>query len=129
MLKDKDLQDLYTIAIKNRFTELSDVNDFPTDSYDHLIKANQEAAKEYIPVKEKLKRTNYSEHPDVKSARENVQNAFQEYTKNSSKFNQEKLQKEKQLLEKTYYDLFEVDNASVKATQGESWRLINEISG
>ena len=87
MIKDKDLQDLYTIVIKNRFTELSDVNDFPTDSYNHLTKANQEAAKEYIPVKKKLKRTNYSEHPDVKSARENVQNAFQEYTKNSSKFN------------------------------------------
>ena len=96
MLKDKNLQDLYTIAFKNRFTELSDVNNFPTDSYDHLIKANQEAEKEYIPVKKKLKCTNYSEHPDVKSDRENVQNAFQEYTKNSSKFNQEKVQKEKQ---------------------------------
>ena len=99
------------------------------DSYDHLIKANQEAEKEYIPVKKKLKRTNYSEQPDVKSTRENAQNAFQYYTKNSSKFNQDKLQKEKQLLEKTYYDLFEVklnqmidqvDNASAKARQGES---------
>ena len=41
-------------------------------------------------------------------------------------------------MEKTYYDLFEVElnqmidkvnNTSAKARQGESWRLINEISG
>ena len=41
-------------------------------------------------------------------------------------------------MEKTYDDLFEVelnqmidqvDKASAKARQGESWRLVNEISG
>ena len=85
-----------------------------------------------------MKRVDYSEDPNVKSARKSVQEAFHQYTINNSNDNQEKLQSEKETLNRTYNDLFEVElnkmidrveNASAKARHGESWRLINEITG
>ena len=50
------MQDRYTVLVCNRYAQLSCENDTVTESYQHFMQANNEAADELIPVKQKIKR-------------------------------------------------------------------------
>ena len=134
----KALRSLYSITVRNRFDELSSVNDNPTVSYGHLITANDEVADKLIPTKKKVMRKNLSNHPNVSVARSRVQNAFKAYTTNETRDSQALLQREKENLDEVYTVLMEedltkmierVEKASSISKHGESWKLINEITG
>ena len=82
---DGNLQQLYTVKVLNRYEQLciesqSDVND-TTETYENLIHANSEAAKELNPPKTRSKRKVISNNPDVISARLKVNSAFSNYEK------------------------------------------------
>lgn len=48
-LKSKELKDLYTITIRNKFESLCTDNETITQTYAKLIKANEETAMEVLP--------------------------------------------------------------------------------
>ena len=76
--------------------------------------------------------------PAVALARNSVSDAFRQYQYDTTKENQQKLQTEKNHLQAEYDEAFEkelnqmiakVESADIRSQHGESWRLINEISG
>ena len=79
VLKDNNLQDRYAVLVRNRYAQLSCENDTVTESYQHFMQANNEAADELIPVKRKIKRIRASKDPSVVEAREQVNAAFKQY--------------------------------------------------
>ena len=101
------------------------------------MQANNEAADELIPVKQKIKRIRASKDPVVVEAREKVNAAFKQYQENPTEDYRTKLQAAKENLQTAYNDIKEkelegmtkkVEEADSKSQHGESWKLINEIS-
>ena len=102
------------------------------------MQANNEAADELIPLKQKIKRIRASKDPGVVEAREKVNAAFKQYQKNPTEDYRTKLQAALENLKTAYNDIKEkelegmikkVEEADSKSQHGESWKLINEISG
>ena len=102
------------------------------------MQANNDAADELIPVKQKIKRIRASKDPGLVEAREKVNTAFKQYQENPTKDYQTKLQAAKENLQTAYNDIKEkelegmnkkVEEGDSKSQHGESWKLINEISG
>ena len=138
VLNDNNLQDRYTVLVRNRYAQLSCEDDTVTESYQHFMQANNEAADELIPVKQKIKRIRASKDPGVIEAREKANVAFQQYQENPTEGYRNKLQAAKENLKTAYNDIIEkelegmikkVEEADSKSQHGESWKLINEISG
>ena len=137
-LKNTELQQKYTLTVRNRFTALQNEDDDATATYDKFIQANTEVTEEMIPKKKKMKGNSTSKHPQIVAAREEVQETFANYQRNPSR-NREKLWKDsKQKLQKTYKEIEEeeldemirqVEEANEKSKHGESWKLINKITG
>lgn len=53
-LQNKDLQELYTFTIHNRYPKLSYGVDYVTEKYEKLIYANAETAEILIQIRERL---------------------------------------------------------------------------
>jgi exonuclease III len=137
-LRNTEIQTMYTITVKNRFAELGLESDCSTVKYENFIQANKEAAEALIVQKKRNKQKRASGDPRVQTARTNVQTAFSDYQVKSSDENQCKLQTEKMNLSNVYDTIMEedltemikqVEEADAKSRHGESWRLINNISG
>ena len=92
-----DLQAHYTITIKNRFNQLSNELYTATESYQHLIQANDETAKKLIPIRKRKKQL--SKDPRVEDAREKVKEAFKEYQTLPNKHNHDTLKTAKDNLD------------------------------
>ena len=75
-LRNTELQELYTVTVRNRYTELSNNSDNITEQYGKFVKANAEAADKLIPIKKKTKRRNIAEEPQIDKARREVRDAF-----------------------------------------------------
>ena len=138
ILERKELQELYTISVQNRFAVLAEEGDDVTNSYGKFVQANQEATEKLIPEKKKKKKNELAENPRVRSARQELQNVSVEYQLNPSAENQIKLQGRKDLLAEAYNNIREeeisemitqVENADAERKHGESWRIINLITG
>ena len=88
-LKCKDLQQRYSIEIKNKYQSLCLENENATESYAHLITANQETAKELLPIKTKTKKKRQSDDVRVNIARKKSEKAACNYVNNPSELNRE----------------------------------------
>ena len=137
-LRNPEISELYTIAVRNKYEALCQEDETVTETYAHLMKANEEAAKEYIPVKKRRKRRTAAQDPHIEEARKQVQTASDSYMKQPTEKNREGLSTAKEELQNTYDKIAEeelekaireVEMADEKARHGESWKLINEISG
>ena len=138
ILKDTGISNLYSVSVQNRYQALCCENESATETYAHLIMATEEAAKENLPVKKQVKKKANSLDPRIENARKKVKNASDVYSKRSSERNREKLQAEKEKLQKEYNIVMEedlvlaiesVEKADQRCDHGESWKLINQISG
>ena len=136
---DESLQELYSVRVNNRFSELSkESGDDITSRYQNLIKANEETANSIIPTKKRTKRSVLSSDPRITAARENVNLAFARYESNPDTHNNDILQGEKAKLKSSYNQVFQeefevlikqAEDADVRAQHAESWKIINQISG
>ena len=70
-MKNKEIKDNYTIELKNKFESLRIENETSTETYENLIQANKEAAKELIPKKSKTKQMKFANNQRVINARKN----------------------------------------------------------
>ena len=137
-LRNKTTNDKYTIEVKNRFSVLCTDEESATERYDHFIEANKVVASEILPQRKRTKKKCTSTDARVQSARELVQTAFDVYATEASNANQDKLQKAKAKLQEAY-DAVTEDELSEMVTHvemsdecrnhGESWKLINSITG
>ena len=137
-LKDPEISELFTVTVRNRYAALCQDEETVTETYAHLIEANKEAARQHLPVKKRTKKKSAAQDPRIEKARKQVQTASDSYTDQPTGKNREELSAAKNKLQETY-DMIteeelekaikEVENADERAKHGESWKLINEISG
>ena len=81
VLKNKEIKDNYTIELKNRFESLRIEYETSTETYENLIQANKETAKELIPKKSKTKQMNIANDQRVINGRKNASNLVKLYLK------------------------------------------------
>ena len=133
-----DLQEQYTITVRNRYDQLYAPDATDTENYQHFIDANNKAAKELIPIKKNKKRKEYAIDDRIVRERNEVNMAFAAYEKETTEENHVLLQMAKDKLSNAYNiveaevldeQIRQVENADERSRHGESWKLINEISG
>ena len=138
LASDEDLQKKYTVEVRNRFQPLEDVEETATEIYDRFVKANSEAAEQVIPVKKRSRKICFSSDNRVSSARNVVQQNYNIYQQETTEANRLNYKRAKKSLEETYNlvseedltrKLLQVEKAHVNCKHGESWKLINEITG
>ena len=137
-MKNKEIKDNYTIELKNRFESLRIKNETSTETYENLIQANKDTAKELIPKKSKTKQMKFGNNQRVINARKNASNSVKLYFEDPNETNRLKMQENKKALtdandnvseeqfEKMIRDV-EVHDANSRPK--ECWNLINLITG
>ncbi|XP_072022739.1 uncharacterized protein [Amphiura filiformis] len=135
---DRNIQKRYTIEVHNRFEILEDMEETATDKYSRHIAANKEAAEKIIPAKKRSRRANLSCDPRVIKARDQIRETYEVYQLDTTDCNREEYKKAKKNLDDAYNKVIEVDlsgklreveRAHVNSKHGESWKLINDITG
>ena len=135
---DSNLQRQYSIEVHNRFQPLEIEDESATERYERFVTAHKEAASEVIPVKKKAKKSQFSDDPRVTSARNKVNKAYTDYQRETSDENRQVYKQAKKALEEAYNavteedlscKLKEVEMAHSNSKHGQSWRLINDITG
>lgn len=137
-LADKDLREHYNIEVRNRYQPLVDMEESATQKYEKFIIANREAAEIVIPVKKRSCRARYSSDVRVTGAREEIKVAYRTYEQDTNERNRLQYKQAKKNLEEAYNLVIEedlsnkilgVETAHTNCKHGESWKLINEITG
>ena len=139
-LKNTDIRDKYTIAVKNRYESLLAEHEEPTPcmKYASFISAHDKAAAECIPMKPKSKRRVPWETEAVLKKRANVKalgkTKNERHTKeNVSKFKQSLTElSELYDLEQEEYvkkKISEIEQAAENNRSSVVWKIANEISG
>jgi hypothetical protein len=139
LAQDDELQDRYSVHVRNRFSTLREsCEDKPTAVYDCFIQANREATEELIPRAPKLPKEALWNDPRIEEARKELQKAQLVDNDEGSSLSRSDLQVKKNLLRATY-DLANEDILGRKIKQVEdvdinfqhkaAWDLINEVSG
>ena len=101
-LKNTELQEMYTISVRNRYAELTEESDDITEDYRKFVQSNREAAEKLIPLKKRMKRNKLADDPQIKAARKCVQTAFTQYQTNTSCETQIMLQEGKNKMQNVY---------------------------
>ena len=135
---DRNIQKMYTIEVRNRFEILEDIEETATDKYSRFITANKEAAEKIIPAKKRSRKANFSRDPRVIKARDHIRETYEVYQQDTTDDKREEYKKAKKNLDDAYNKVIEADlngklqeveRAHVNAKHGESWKLINDITG
>ena len=135
---DTSLQEKYAVEVRNRFEVLGVEEESATDRYDRFIKANKEAAEKIVPLRNRAKKTRFSSDPRILKARDEIKDAYVIYQQNTTDGNRAKYKKAKDSLEEVYNlvieedlnsKIKEVETAHANSKHGQSWRLINDITG
>ena len=138
LIENTELQQEYNVSVRNRYEALSKEEDTATERYQCFVDANNEVTERLIPKKKKALKNIMAEDCDVERARKEVKKAFNAYDKRPSRSKQKELQRKKECLQKTYLQVEEkeldemikrVENADNQRRHGESWKIINKITG
>ena len=128
----------YTIHVQNKFNLLQVDEDSPSEEYEKFVQANEEAMKLCVPLKPRLKKTKMSEHPEVKAARQHLQEQKAEYSQNENDDTQYLVKKAQDALFATYKKVKEeeltelaqsVEREHCGKRYGAAWKVINGITG
>ena len=81
LVQDKDLQNAYTIQVKNRFAYLQEetASTNETDVYERFIQANKKARKQLIPKKKGKQHPIFADDDRIQKARMQLQTAHDCY--------------------------------------------------
>ena len=143
---DSNLQDKFTVAVKNRFSALStedledpetEISD-PTKLYGDWIKAIKETSEEQLPKIEKRQKADPSKDPRITDARSEVKESYSSYRMDPTEDHRYQVKLAKDNLSKMYdvvqeeileEKIVRVENSHKRAKHKQSWNLINEIAG
>ena len=143
---DANLQDKFTVTVKNKFSALStkDLEDpeivisDPTKLYGDWIKSVKETAKEQLPKIEKGQKADPSKDPRITDARNEVKESYSLYRMDPSEDHRYQVKLAKDNLSKMYdvvqeeileEKIVRVESSHKRAKHKQSWNLINEIAG
>ena len=135
---DAQLQERYTVAVKNKFSVLTPEEESITDSYQRFIIANEEATKECIPELKTSKSKDHRNDTRIERARVKLDTAYNEYQQNTSDTNRASLKQAKTDLYGSYNEVYEekvssqiaqIDIAQKDNKYKLTWKLINDLSG
>ncbi|XP_060792617.1 craniofacial development protein 2-like [Neoarius graeffei] len=73
----RDIQELYTIEVHNRFQPLQELDESATDRYRRFIKATEEAAEKVVPIRNRGRKTRHSEDSRVTHARDELNRVYE----------------------------------------------------
>lgn len=131
-----EIQEQYTVAVKNRFQVLED--DGCGTSYENFVEANRQAMEECVPVKPKKNTVRTSTNPRVIDARAKADEAHDRWDTDSTDGNRVAWKlavsqlyeiygqvKEEELEEKTRA----IESTYGAMQYGEAWRVVNEVTG
>ena len=134
--KSSELQQRYTVAVKNRFQVLE--TDDNGTRYDKFVAANKEAMKECLPERKRRKTALRSSDPRVVAARQEAEKAHLVWEANQSGTSKDTW---KQALSNLYavYDqvkeqeieghIRNIETAHGAQKYGEAWKVVNDITG
>ncbi len=134
---DADLQEQFTVEIRNRFNALRN-DESPTENHQRFIDATSEATEHLMPKIKKSKRSQPSTDPRVEAARTKADKAGSNYHQVSNENNRYEYEQAKKELEEAYNTIAEeelrykigiIEDSHVNNKHGKAWKLVNEISG
>jgi len=135
-----DLQEKYTVEVKNRFQALLDQEDAPdaTKTYECFVQANSQATSKLLPTKKRRDKVSLADKREIVEKRRNVLRASHRYEDNTTEENRQRARESNNNLS-TEYDrlaceeleakIREIEDADENCKYQLSWELINEISG
>ena len=137
---NRELQEKYTVAVKNRFMILSDSvqHETATDKYGRFTKAISDTTEELVPKVTRSNRLDPSQDSRVIQSRETVTEAYKSYHQTPDVNNRQNVKIAKEQLNQTYMVVHEellakkveaVEAAAIQAKHRQSWVLINDICG
>ena len=137
---DPQMQEKYTVLVKNRFQALQDQEDElnVTQKYDCFVKANAEATSNLVPTQKRRKRASLAAHRSIVEERENVVKASRRYEHSTAEDRRQELRHCNKNLNSAYERLLEreleekikeIEEADINSQYQLGWQLINEITG
>ncbi|XP_072048646.1 uncharacterized protein [Amphiura filiformis] len=120
LCSDSKLQELYTVEVHNRFQPLEEMEETATERYERFIKANRKQQKRVV------------------RARDDIRETYDAYQLDATERNRHRYKEAKANLEEAYNTATEedlskrlraVEEAHDNCKHGQSWKLINEITG
>ena len=133
-----DLQEQYSILIRNRFRALQSDDNNLTEEYDKFVQVNDEAKEMFVPVKQRTSSKKKSDHPDVQRARECLHQRRMQYKQEDSDENSELARVAQEELFKAYRKVKEeeltqqslmVEREHNEKRYGMAWKVVNSITG
>jgi len=135
-----DLQEKYTVAVRNRFQALQEEEDVTdvTEKYECFVRANAEATRNLLPEVRSRRKTSLAANRKVVEKRENVLRASRKYEENATEVNRQEVRNSNNNLNTEYESLLakeleskirEIENADENSKYQLGWQLINEITG
>ncbi|XP_072033056.1 uncharacterized protein [Amphiura filiformis] len=136
---DPELQNRYTLEIKNRYSVLSDDNCADqTQKYNYLIQANKEAAEKVMPKLPKKQRKALCFDSRVEQARQHLTEVNKRHVKENTKDTHLEFEQSKDELDQAYEranrefienKLKEYEEANLNHRHKLAWGIINCVSG
>ena len=135
--RNAELQNQYSISLRNRFDILRDNTNNVNETYQAFISAHEKSS-DIVPTRPKQKHRVPWENDKVKSKREQLKKIAQERNRNPSRLNLRRYVSARKDLEQTYseeqqkYIQKQIDNVKDAADNQQSskaWQIVNEISG
>ena len=91
---DPNMQENYSIEVRNRYTVLAKDKDLAREKYENLIKVNNEVASELIPKVSKQRKMQFSKDTRMNEARKIMQDKYITYQNFPNNSNQDSYQEQ-----------------------------------
>ena len=140
LLTNNNIKDRYTVEVRNQYQALQDLegNEDANKVYENIMSAHEEAAKNKIPVRMKIKQHVPWEDENISKERENQKKTYQENLKRRARKSNAELKEAKKHLQEAY-DLEQekyvnekisyITNAVEHQRSGIAWQTVNELTG
>ena len=92
---DPNMQECYSIEVRNRYTALAKDEDSSTERYENFIKVNNDVASELIPKVSRQRKTRFPKDTRVNEARKVMQDKYITYQNFPNNSNQDSYQEAK----------------------------------
>ncbi|XP_060754232.1 uncharacterized protein LOC132865717 [Neoarius graeffei] len=111
----RDIQELYTIAVHNRFQPIQELDESATGRYERFIKAT-EAAEKVVPIRKRERKTRHSEDSRVTHAKDKLNRAYERYKEDTTVENRQEYSQAKKKLKETYIAVEEDLSNNIRET-------------
>ena len=133
---DQELHSAFSLHLWNRFDLLYYESATEKEQYDALVKANEFAASETLPLVQRGNFFQHGNHPTIVKARKKEDQLTKEYSTNKSRLTKKHLQEARENLQKEYslledsmlqQQLDEIQTSFQASDTGRAWNIVNKF--